>query len=51
MPTPKELGPLGRLVGTWEGDEGLDVAYAHAKEKVAETPYRERMTFSPFGPV
>jgi hypothetical protein len=51
MPTPEELGPLAALVGTWEGDQGLDVAYSHAKEMIAETPYRERMTFSSFGPV
>jgi len=37
-----QWGPLARLVGTWEGDEGLDVAFAHADGRVKETPYRER---------
>jgi hypothetical protein len=46
-----EFGPLARLAGTWEGDEGLDVAYSNLKGCLAETPYRERTSFSPFGPV
>jgi hypothetical protein len=46
-----ELGPLATLVGTWEGAQGLDVAYANAKGAVIETPYRERASFGPFGPV
>jgi hypothetical protein len=46
-----EFGPLGRLVGTWEGDQGLDVAFQHSKGEIGETPYRERATFTPFGPV
>jgi len=50
-PTRDQLGPLAPLAGSWEGDEGLDVAYSHARERVIETPYRERTTFSPFGPV
>jgi hypothetical protein len=51
VPTPAELGPLAALAGTWEGNEGLDVAYSHARDTIWETPYRERTTFSPFGPV
>ncbi len=46
-----EWGPLGPLAGTWEGAEGLDVAYANERGLVAETPFRERTTFNPFGPV
>jgi hypothetical protein len=46
-----ELGPLAALVGTWEGAVGIDVAYSNARGVVAETPFRERITFSPFGPV
>jgi hypothetical protein len=50
--TPEnEFGPLARLAGTWEGDEGLDLAYSNQKGCLAETPYRERTTFSPVGPV
>ena len=51
MTEPALLGPLAALVGTWEGDEGIDVAFLHSQERIGETPYRERMTFSPFGPV
>jgi len=46
-----ELGPLEGLAGEWEGDEGLDEAYANLEGRVVETPFRERTTFSPFGPV
>ena len=46
-----KLGPLKHLVGTWEGDGGLDVSYHHAEGAVGDTPFRERTTFSPFGPV
>lgn len=51
MANGAELGPLAALVGTWEGDEGVDVAFLHGEGKIGETPYRERTTFSPFGPV
>jgi hypothetical protein len=50
-PLPEQLGPLAALVGTWEGDAGIDVAYSNSLGTVSETPYRERATFSPFGPV
>jgi hypothetical protein len=46
-----EWGPLGRLVGDWEGEGGLDAAFSHAQEKVLDTPYLEKLTFKPFGPV
>jgi hypothetical protein len=45
------LGPLAGLVGTWEGDQGIDVAFSHLRGEIAETPYRERTTFNAFGPV
>jgi hypothetical protein len=44
-------GPLAGLIGTWEGTEGLDVAFANVTGAVGDTPYRERTTFNPFGPV
>ncbi len=44
-------GPLGPLIGEWEGKGGLDTAYSHAEHKVLDTPYLERLTFKPFGPV
>src|ERR1700722_20229473 len=51
MALGKELGPLEGLQGTWEGDQGLDVAYSNERGEIADTPYRERTTFNPFGPV
>ena len=33
------------------GDEGLDVSFHNAEGHIGDTPYRERITFSPFGPV
>jgi len=45
-------GPLAGLVGTWEsGLDGLDVSYHNDKGKIAETAFRERSTFKPFGPI
>jgi hypothetical protein len=46
-----EWGPLDALVGEWEGTGGLDTAYANAKGEVIKTPYLEKITFKPFGPV
>jgi hypothetical protein len=44
-------GPLGALVGEWAGEGGLDTAYSHARGEVLGTPYLEKVTFKPFGPV
>ncbi|ABD11400.1 hypothetical protein ThrDRAFT_04293 [Frankia casuarinae] len=46
-----EFGPLAALAGAWEGDQGVDVAFGNAEGTIIETPYRERVTFKPFGPV
>src|SRR4051794_5680052 len=46
-----EFGPLAALIGEWEGDGGLDTAYSHTGQRVLETPYREKLTMKPFGPV
>ena len=51
IPTPEELGPLAGLAGTWEGSKGLDVSYHNADGVIGDTPYRERVTLTPFGPV
>lgn len=51
MSVGSEFGPLAGLVGTWEGDQGLDIAFQHSRGEIGETPFRERATFSPFGPV
>jgi hypothetical protein len=45
-------GPLAGLIGTWEsGYDGLDVSFHNDSGKVGETPFRERTSFVPFGPV
>lgn len=44
-------GPLGALVGDWEGDQGLDVAFHNGPGRVGDTKFRERVTMAPFGPV
>lgn len=47
----EEWGPLAGLIGSWEGDQGLDVSFHNDEGKIAETPYREKTSFKPFGPV
>lgn len=44
-------GPLGPLAGEWEGEGGLDSALSHAAGEVLGTPFREKCTMKPFGPV
>jgi len=45
-------GPLAGLIGTWEsGWDGLDVSFHNDEGKIAETPFREKTVFKPFGPV
>ena len=45
-------GPLAGLIGTWEsGYDGLDVSFHNDDGKIGETPFREKTTFKPFGPV
>ena len=46
-----EWGPLAGLIGTWEGDQGIDVSFHNEEGKIGDTPYFERTTFKPFGPV
>ena len=47
-----EWGPLGLLAGEWESESGgLDTAYSHARGEVLGTPYREKCSMKPFGPV
>ncbi len=50
-PSPADLGPLAALAGTWEGDQGIDVAFQNSTGTSFETPFFERVTFNPFGPV
>src|SRR3954453_7848163 len=46
-----EWGPLEGLIGEWEGEGGLDSAYSHSKGEVLGTPYLEKISMKPFGPV
>ena len=46
-----EWGPLEQLIGEWEGEGGLDSAFSHSKGEVLATPYLEKVTMKPFGPV
>ena len=46
-----EWGPLGPMAGEWEGEGGLDSAFSHSRGEVLATPYLEKLTFKPFGPV
>lgn len=46
------LGPLGPLLGIWEGEKGDDVApKVPERHQVARSKYRERMEFEPTGRV
>ena len=47
----KEWGPLGPLAGDWEGEGGLDTAFSHVRGEVLGTPYLEKCSLKPFGPV
>ena len=47
-----EWGPLEALVGDWASDKGgLDSAFSHSKGEVLGTPYLEKLSMKPFGPV
>lgn len=48
------LGPLGPLLGVWEGDKGTDLAPSDKPEnnrQLATSKYRERIVFEPTGRV
>jgi hypothetical protein len=48
------LGPLGPLLGIWEGEKGTDLAPSDSPttdRQIATSKYRERMVFEPTGPV
>ena len=46
-----DWGPLEGLIGEWEGEGGLDRAYSHTRQEVLDTPYSEKVSMKPFGPV
>ncbi len=50
----KDLGPLGPLLGIWEGEKGTDLAPSDKPEnnrQLATSKYRERMVFEATGRV
>jgi hypothetical protein len=47
----EQFGPLAGLIGTWEGDQGVDVSYSYEAKAVIETRYRETATFNIVGDV
>lgn len=44
---PRRLGPLTQLVGTWEGNSGVDISFRHEDDKTTTTGYFERFSFAP----
>lgn len=47
----EQFGPLAGLIGTWEGDQGVNVSYDYDKKEIIEEPYREKAVFSIVGDV
>ena len=45
-----EWGPLGALIGEWEGEGGLDTAYSHAKPRRSGRPISRSARSSPSVP-
>jgi hypothetical protein len=39
------------MIGEWEGDSGLDLSWHNVEGELGETPYREKVSLKPFGPV
>src|SRR5665811_2229947 len=46
-----EWGPLQGLMGEWEAEGGLDRPFSPPGNEVLGTPYLEKLTMKPFGPV
>ncbi|MCK9896993.1 heme-binding beta-barrel domain-containing protein [Frankia sp. AgB32] len=46
-----EWGPLAALAGEWEGAQGVDIAFGNVEGSMITTPYREKVSLKPFGPV
>jgi hypothetical protein len=44
-----DYGPLTALIGTWNGDKGMDIA--PDPDGIEENPYFETLTFTPIGDV
>ena len=44
MSDPIDYGPLVSLIGTWEGDKGMDIS--PEPEGIEESPYYETISFT-----
>lgn len=51
MAENSEWRPLAALIGEWEGNEGVNFAFANARGGTGETKFREKLSMKPFGPV
>ena len=47
----EQFGPLAALIGTWEGDQGVNVSYDYDKKAVIERTYKEKAVFNIVGDV
>jgi hypothetical protein len=47
----EEFGPLAALIGTWEGDQGVNVSYCYKAKDVIERTYKEKAVFNIVGDV
>ncbi len=47
----EEFGPLAALIGTWEGDQGVNVSYDYEKKDVITRTYKEKAVFNIVGDV
>ena len=47
----EQFGPLAALIGTWQGDQGVNVSYDYDKKEIIEEPYTETATFNIVGDV
>ncbi len=47
----EEFGPLAPLIGTWRGDQGVNVSYDYDKKEIISETYTEEMTFKVVGDV
>jgi hypothetical protein len=47
----EEFGPLAGLIGTWKGDQGVNVSYDYDKKEVITETYTEEATFKVVGDV
>jgi len=47
----EEFGPLAGLIGTWRGDQGVNVSYDYGKQEIITETYTEEIQFEIVGEV